>query len=85
MTDTEHGAIYVGLGSQVTRLDTLLLWSDLSEIRAYEELDEPLENDEPLSVVVDNAGYAVKVTPELARQIWELAMQYQMETRGEGK
>lgn len=85
MTDTEHGAIYVGLGSQVTRLDTLLLWSDLSEIRAYEELDEPLENDEPLSVVVDNAGYAVKVTPELARQIWELATQYQMETRGEGK
>lgn len=69
-----HGAIYAEVNGEVVRLDSLLIWSDMSEIRAYEELDEPLENDEPLSVVVEEAGLAIRITPELATQMWELAI-----------
>ncbi len=69
-----HGAIYAEVNGEVVRLDSLLIWSDMSEIRAYEELDEPLENTQPLSVVVEEAGLAIRITPELATQMWELAI-----------
>jgi len=76
-----HGHIWLARGDELIRLEGTLIFSEMSEILAYESLDEPLENDESVSVVVDNAGFGVRITPELAAQIWELAMQHEMKGR----
>lgn len=81
MTEGNHGDIWLARGEELIKLEGLMLFSEMSEILAYEQLDEPLENRQPLSVVVDESGFGVTITPELAAQIWELAMQYEMRGR----
>jgi hypothetical protein len=78
MTEGNHGDIWLARGEELIKLEGLMLFSEMSEIMACEQLDEPLENNQPLSVVVDESGFGVTITPELAAQIWELAMNYDM-------